>query len=229
MQRRAPLAVLLWAGVVLIVLSLPLPWYSISGSSNQEQVSETFSISDAALSSQRASWTSSYSAAQLPHTGQLYELVSGIVLFAIFAGGLAGALLLLRWSGRERLIVLAICAVAMVLAALGPLLLIADQPIAVCADENGFSQPFGVPGNQTGPSVCTWEFYLGNQAGWFAIGGPGGPGASFVGHSAAYGSNLTWGPELGWYLSLFGASFIVVAIAPQLPTLLHPRIQSPGQ
>lgn len=217
-----------YLGVFLLGLTFFLGWYAVTATQSMygTSVTDTFS---AASTSTSATWYGAapaqptpYDQADLPVTGSLYEVVVGLVLAAAVLGiATAGLSNPGRRSTRPR-IILALSLAAVALAIAAPILLVAEQPAAVCSDASHFSQGLGVqPVNYT-PPRCEWQFRLSDNS-WYAPGFSTGPGSSFVGSASDSSGSMTWGPGPAWYLCIAGA---VLLAGGQVLELSRSRVQT---
>jgi hypothetical protein len=231
-EERAP-RLLLGVGAVLLLASLFLGWYQIHevNRSGCTGITETLSPFWVTVTTSGTgcppSEIGSFQAAGLPQTGALY-FVAG-VLTAV-AGVLALMLILLnrrvRQSRRSSIILIAVSVGALALAALAPVLIVMEQPSAVCHDEGVFQTPLGTPEassvvssgiylNQSAPEPpdpCNgWSFWSGSPPGstWPVWVGSSGPWDSYAGSNESGSAELVWGPTLGWVLDLGGIALLV--------------------
>jgi hypothetical protein len=148
-----------------------------------------------------SSYSSGYSASDLPHTGALYAAVLDLIVAGFAASVLAGAIALASFPSARRLSLLT-ALISVIVVAAAALVLAALQPGVVCSDAKGFSPPFGNPDTAGSPGGCTWEFYLGSY--WYSSGQADGPQVSFSGHNGS----LMWGPGVGWFAAV-GATLVL--------------------
>ncbi len=203
-RRSVAGGLLLLAGAILVIVSVFLGWYAVSATASETIDGAHFQITATATfypvnevrytdlcegwsgcSSYNTSSTDSYSAEGLGNVGDLYDAVVALLVGSILAGVAAGILALAsgrRRSNGARLFAL----LAVGLLAVAPVLLSADQPAAIASEGSS-----GMGGNMTsGPSPRTSFFGSCSDADC--------PG------SVVSGANVseTWGPSIGWYLSL---------------------------
>jgi hypothetical protein len=201
-------AILLIIGAILLIAALFTSWYtwslqesgaggSITGDTDFHagtSYTTSFSCSGEASSVCPSGATCPYSgssstgctAAGENKTGQLYAVTEFIVIGGLVLGFLAGILALMGGTkpGMRKGAV-ALGAIALILALVGPVVLLAAQPGAVKSDStpSGGSAPSG-----SGPYSSYFGSCSGSNCGF------GGSGATSV--------SGTWGPSVGWYLSI---------------------------
>jgi len=134
--------------------------------------------------------TEQYAGNNLVHVGQLYEAVLGIGLFAALTGFLGMLLSYLGAFGRLQSrafqkITLLLTFITFGGAVLLPVLVAVGQPGAFNAD-------LAAGGGSCGPSPN--------------------PCSSFWASSSAGGVAVSWGADVGWYLSVVAAVFLAVAL-----------------
>jgi hypothetical protein len=215
-------------GGVLLLSSVVTGWYTVGATSTGpcRQAAETFygvwvGVATSGSYCPQAG-VGTFQSAELSSTGNLY-----IIVLSLTAVAAASALVLSAWVFRgfpRRLSrrFLAIAVVAIVAAGLGPGLLLAAQPAAICSDQGYIGTPLGVavaggaPANQSSPPVANpgpacngWSFYSVNSGccGWTWTGNTG-PWNSFVGSASLPGGAVTWAPAAGWYFDLVSIAFI---------------------
>lgn len=231
--RRA-VGLLLMIGAALLALAFFVGWYSISVTNGSQSVTETFSISgvhevSSGMGSGSGSYASSFAGAYLPDTGALFALVGTLLLGAVLVGIAGGFFVLFGGSWASRKAILLVAVLAAVLFATVPVVLLAEQPSAVCADAQHFPPPLGAPSAQGSASqpTCTWEFNLGDGE-WSNPVGVVGPGASFFGQATQSGWVQTWGPGLGWFVASFAALMTTAAIPVTLRWVRTADVQPAG-
>lgn len=200
-RARQPLKASIGGSLILVatalcLLSLFLAWYGIAatatasanGTTATVNANETFyplNHYSVTLTCKGTSYcfsnttnSGSYSQNSSDHLGQLYDAVAGIMIGGI-AVGVAGGILAIITRGKSRWAA-TFALVALILVALGPILLLVAQP-AVLNSEGGSS---------SGSSPRNSFF-----------GSCSGSGCS---SSVAPGETVSgsWGPSWGWYLSL---------------------------
>jgi hypothetical protein len=216
-DRPVALRVLYVVGVGALLLALLVGWYTISGQVGEEHLSYTLSPFGVQVSNATSTSETSYSAVDLEETGQLYSVVAVLSVSAVALGLTAGLLARGGTTPRRARVLFLVSLATVAVTAAGPVLLAVAQPAAVCSDSQSFSRPFATlsSAQSDAGTSCTWEFTSGGA--WIAPGQPTGPGNTFVGQSALYGSSLVWGPSVGWYLSLVGAAIFAGATAWNVP------------
>ena len=222
-----------YLGVFLLGLTFFLSWYAVTATQSGYGTSVTQTFSAASTSTSATSFgapqaqSTPYDQADLPATGMLYEAVVGLVLAAAILGI---AITAFSNPGRPRsrariVAALSIAAVALALAA--PVLLVAEQPAAVCSDARHFPMPLGAPGGGGGiysTPGCHWQFRM-SDGGWYGPGFTTGPQSSFAGSASSSSGNMTWGPGPAWYLCIGGA---VLLAAGQVLESHRGRSPEPG-
>jgi hypothetical protein len=144
-----------------------------------------------------------YAGSGLVHVGQLYEAVLGVGLMATLAGfaamilGYLGALGTFR-SRNFLNATLALVLLSFLAAALLPTLVAVLQPGAFNSDGTSFAGAGG--GCGASPNPCT----------------------SFWGSQSAGAAHVSWGADVGWYLSLAAAALLLVALLQLLMTRRQP-------
>jgi hypothetical protein len=211
---RLGVALLLLVGSGLLAPTFYLGWYAVSATNGSESVSETFYMSGvhelgSGWGSPSGSYASSFADAYLPNTGGLYSLAGAILLGALLVGLAGGLLILLGGKRVSSNAVLLFALLATVLFAAAPMLLLAEQPSAVCTDAQHFNTPLGPPPSPQ--PKCTWEFYMAG-GGWSNPVGGAGPGSTFSGQVAQSGWVQSWGPGMGWFVATFAAVLAFGAI-----------------
>jgi hypothetical protein len=205
---RLVAVVIILVGAVLLIAALFTPWYSyeISGHSASEtanfylgvpSTSGTIQYSCSGISFCQTQ--TSYSQKDLNNSGMIAEaafflLIGGLVLGII--AGLVG--MAYRGSSRRTTFAIALALVALILAVSAPGLFAAALPGAISSDHN-----LGSPGGN-GP----WNSFYGSSS------------TTFLGVSAT----TTWGPALGWYLSIVAVVFLLVGAI----LLFRARRESPA-
>lgn len=175
-------------GAILLVVSLLVGWYAVTGSIGSGAFSGTLTLTlkpgsqytySASAAGLSISNTCSYSGSNgttgcvgnLAKTGQLYSIVEYLLIVGIIVGFL-GAILAMMSGGRRKGAVMGLAVIALLVAIVAPMVLLAAQPGAIKSDLGSSSGGFG--SNNTGPQ------------------------SSFFGSS----NGFTWGPSTGWYLSI---------------------------
>jgi hypothetical protein len=180
-------------GALLMIGCVFLPMYIFAyAGSNGSSAAAAFFLNNHILSTGTGFGNASvvsgtYSDAHLTNTGNLYAEVTYITFGAIALGFLGGILALT--SGGARKAGRGLVAIALILAIVAPIMLFALQPGALSNDH--------------------------------AIPGGGGPASSFFGSCAGSscpgggpaGSAATWGPSIGWYLSIIGIVLFLLGAA----------------
>lgn len=205
-NRRRAAGVLFAAGVIALLLTPFLGWYTISGQVGETKLSYTLFLLGVEVSNSSSTTHSTYAAVSLEGTGNLYYAVSLLVFLGISLGLVAGLLTFGPPGNRWRWLQLGVSLVAVSVSIAAPIALAVGQPAVLCSDTQHFSPPLA-PGPP--PPKCYWEFTSGGV--WYAGGQSIGPG--FIGQSASEGGSLTWGPSIGWYLSIAGAGLFATATA----------------
>lgn len=223
-RRRIGVAIVLVLGGGCLLGSLFTEWYVVRGTSTGgcTEVVETLTplggvVVHGSGTDCPTSESGSFAEAGLPATGLLYVALAGL---ATVAGGLTFVLAqtVLSTKGRvisKAFVVISIAAIAT--GAIGPLLVVSVQPLAICHDQGFFSPPLGasVVGNSSasgtnspiganpGPTCNGWGFWRGTGDSWIWSGASG-PWNSFVGADGGGGSTFSWNPGIGWGLDVFG-------------------------
>lgn len=190
-------------------MSLFLSWYTVSLSSSNGSQSlatnfypgQAFNVSATSGSSTTGS-TTTYSEAKLTQTGDIYMVLEiFLVLGSIL--GVTGASLLLAAGDNSPSVKssgTALVAFAVLIALVGPMMLLVGQPSALAYD--------------------SYKESMGNSQ---AIG----PSSSFFGSNSTSTYSASWGPSIGWYLSI--VVFVVLAISVALVPGSRPeREATPG-
>jgi hypothetical protein len=208
-KRRQRITTLLIAvGVVLLLVGLLTPWYarsySFSGLPGGGERDETtlyypgipsaigtiqWSCSGTGNQDSRLCYSpTSYSASGLNNTGIVVEATFFLDLAAAVAGTLAVILSVAAWSNSRRAApAFVLAAIALILALSAPGIFALALPSALGKDTpDHFSR---------GP----WASFFGSTS------YPHIPGAG--------SENLTWGPTVGWYLSIGAAVFFLAGTA----------------
>ncbi|MCI4345909.1 MAG: hypothetical protein L3K07_04065 [Thermoplasmata archaeon] len=125
-------------------------------------------------------------------TGQLYSVTEFLVIGGLVLGFLAGIFALMS-SGKPgmRKGAMALGIIALLLALVAPITLLAAQPAAIKSD---FTPSGGSAPNSSGP----WSSFFGSCS--------TGSNCGFGSGSGGNGT-FTWGPSVGWYLSI--GAFVV--------------------
>ncbi|MCI4365297.1 MAG: hypothetical protein L3K10_04460 [Thermoplasmata archaeon] len=151
----------------------------------------------------------------LPHVGTLYLVVALLVVIGGSLGILAGYFIKKGASDARRRLVSTLLLLTVIIALLGPLLLVVEQPAAICSDSHpGSSTPLaGPPTNDTGGMSipCSWDIVtprVGGSGYGFDSGITPGPQSSFFGTDNVSGQHHTWGPAMGWYLALASSAIL---------------------
>ncbi len=203
--RRSVLgASLLVVGIVVLLVSLFVGWYTVSSTATDEvsgstftasatanlypfnYLSESFNCQGSSYCFSNSTYTGSYAQGSFASLGTLYDVVTGLILGGIALGCAAVALAFAGgyrkkvWAGR-----LAVLAVVVVI--LAPTLPALTQPSILSSQgtSSGGASPQTSFAGSCAQSAC------GNDLS---------PGAT---------TSASWGPSLGWYLGL-------VAIVPLL-------------
>jgi hypothetical protein len=202
----------LLAGVVLLA-ALGAPWYMVSAvPSNYPtgQISESFSTGGVTLTCNAGTDCQSsmrtFSDASLPATGSLYAGLTLVEIAAALAAFAVGGLILVRKRETRPPLALGLTMALLILAALGPLLLLIEQPGAICSDSPNAETPFELRAAYLGPTggpACSWTFSLGGGT-WYGPGGLMGPQSTFFGHATEPAGNVSWAPDIGWYVAWAG-------------------------
>ncbi len=184
MEKRAMTgAVMAIIAVILIGITLPLPWYNVhmkeSIMGQNIEANMDFYLDHATMSSGGQSYSQTYNGTT--NTGKTFQMteiwdIVGLV-FAII--GFIGAILLaVGKSGKG--VAVSLVALGFILSLIAPIYLYAELPGAFKADAHGYSIP----------------------------GISGGPTESFFGSS----NGVTWGGGIGWWLAIVGVIFMLLAL-----------------
>lgn len=193
-------SVLVLIGAALLLIALFTTWYdhSESGSFGGVTIKDTsdFYLGNGGSAVQSSSSCSgnasicqyvtgnttsmSYTQARLNDTGSLAVAGQGVVI-AGFVLGLLSALLGIGARSNQPWVLptIVLAILALILAIAAPLLMFAAQPAAI--DKDVTAQDHGVPPTGSGP----WSSFAGSNA------------------------SFSWGPSMGWYISL-GASAVIL-------------------
>ncbi len=197
--KRTVAGAVVLIGVILLISSLFLGWwsYQISAFGDSDtatfglpttspQVSISCSGPDAACPS-----SETYSSYQATNTGNLYASVQYLLLGGL-ALGVVGAIVSLLSRGRQRLVqpALILIILALIVALLAPIHLLLAQPGAIAQDYSTSGN-----GNLGGGSNGT------------------SPANSFWGSTSGSGATATWGPSPGWYLAVVGGVILIGGFA----------------
>lgn len=202
----------------MLAASLFLGWYTVSATSQNVNVTQTFyawsvQTTNTLGGSTPASFTASYAGAYLSHTGALYGVAVVLLLVTIASVILAVVGRSRTQRGRGRRKIVAVVILASLLASSLPLLFALAQPTVACQDAKNFPPSLGQPGNNRGAaSPCSWEFYLGGGT-WSSPGSGPGPGQSFFGQRSVGSSSEVWGPSIGWFLAVGSAAVLSLGAA----------------
>jgi len=203
-RRRFVGAIIVLIGAVLLIAAVFIPWYTWQQKASEDGASITGTISTyPGLPGQNGTVQTSYSCSNLPssvscpsgtsnsysnlnlnNTGQVAE--TGLVLLIVgFVLGLIGAILgfLSGGSGRRAGLAMALAAIAMILAIVAVGLFAAELPTAIGKDATGHTG--------SGPWSSFW-------------------GSGNLSYMGIPGSTATWGPGIGWYLTI--GAFVVLLI-----------------
>jgi hypothetical protein len=214
--RRLASVGALWVGAAVLASTVFVGWYAVSvvsgpgsGCTNLWESLAPFSVTvNGSGNNCGPAQVADYRTASLPATGTLYSTVLALVLGAAALAGVAGWGIL-RGRHRDSWWNLTIGAVGTVLAAAAPVLLLLEQPAAICSDQ-GFSEiPFTVASGSDG---CNhWSFWTstGFSSTWW---GSAGPWNSFVGGSHLGTTVFAWGPAIGWYLGIAAAALLALGV-----------------
>ena len=223
-RNRTAAGALAIIGAVLLIAALFVGWYQETVSFNVSGFSGTntgdFYITNKVVTTSTSGGntntvTKSYSDAGLNKTGQLAGAIEGIVIAGIILGFI-GAILGFGSRGRQSWVrpAMALLVLALLLSIVAPIGMLALQPSAVKSDSNS-----SLTNGQSGP----WNSFFGSCS---------------AGSSCAAGSggSFTWGPYVGWYLSivafvLFLIALIVLSGARKAPPMEQPTTMagSPAQ
>jgi hypothetical protein len=199
--KRVTASTLLLIAAILLAVSMGISWWSISGSGGGSSgtvnllpggsYSTTGTFGGAA-----GTGSTTYSSVGLVKVGQLYETVLGVGLLATFAAfgamglGYVGAFGVFR-SRIPLRITLILTLIAFVAAVLPPALLATAQPGAFKADGAAMFGGTGGGGScAAGASPCN----------------------AFWGTAGTGGVTVSWGADVGWYLSIAAAVLVFVAL-----------------
>lgn len=245
---KAPMVpfVLALIGAIILLASVAVGWYawsfsasgSGSGISYSSTLTETLYPGDKVVTASSSTCTGSsycssisssqsnsttYQKLMLNNTGNLYGAAEGLVI----AGGIAGLLgaILLMVSGSKpsfRKIFLALGVIALILAIAAPMALLAAQPGAIHSDATSHGGTI----SGSGP----WSSFFGSCSG------------TACGNNTPQNSSATWGPSVGWYLSIVGFVLFLVALlmgwrakpmaaaaAPAMPAPAMPEASAPSE
>jgi hypothetical protein len=226
-RSRRPVAggALLLVGVILVVAALFFGWYAYSITASDTVSGTTVTLTERitlyplnqikeAVTCQgwsecaqfNSTSTSSYSQGGSDGLGALYDSAAGLAVAGLVIGVVAAGLAFRgdrHQSGRAG----TFAVLAVILVALAPCLLLVAQPTVISSQGAPYTGPGTVPG---GVSPRTSFFGSCTQTGC---------GVSFPSGTTDNGS---WGPAIGWYLSL-------AAIAPLIAgyLLVRPRKVAP--
>ena len=182
-------------GSLLLLFCFASSWYtvSLSTTSGSQRVEvdlypgQTLTMSATSGSSTTTS-TTTYSEAKLGQTGTLYAWLGVMLIFgAVF--GVAGASALLA-AGTDRPSAkswgTAMIVLALLLALVGPLMMLVSQPSALAND--------------------SYKGTLGSSS-------TNGPTSTFFGSNSSGPFTATWGPSWGWYLSFVAFVLFCASVA----------------
>jgi hypothetical protein len=205
---RLTASTLVLIAAIVLAVSMAVSWWGASSTGGGPSLEVGFLPgSSYTFSSSMGTGTSGsqlYSNAGLVHVGHLYQAVLGVLVVAALAGfaamvlGYLGALGTFR-SRRYMQITLVLTIISAGGAILLPALVAASQPSAFTADGTGFSGAAGA-GCGTGTTPCN----------------------SFWGSVSGGGTTVSWGADVGWYLSVAAAVLLVIALVQFLQTRKSP-------
>jgi hypothetical protein len=201
--------ILLLVGIALLIVALFVGWYGISATGSAvenghpytvsasatfyplDQYSLSFSCSGSDCFFTSVTNTGSYSQGPYSNLGSLYDAVTALVLAGIFLGAIAAFLAFTR-RGRDSRWISVVLILAILMAAIAPMVPLAAQPSLLQSQSSAQNVSTSNPSPDTS--------FFGSCSGSSC-------GASLQVGETASGS---WGPSIGWYLSLLGAvSFVV--------------------
>jgi hypothetical protein len=202
--RRLVPSALIWAGSGLLLISVLLPWYGVTGTFPYGSTDSAafYPGSVHVTSTGFGAQTLAYRSYPMISTGALYTASTGALLGALVIGLAAGALPFRGTAAsRTRALAVTLSLGAMVVSLIVPLGIAILQPGTICSDAGSFAVP--LDGRY---QTCTWEFDLGGGF-WASPGGSLGPQTSFIGHA----DGLSWGPSLGWFLPFVAAGLMATS------------------
>ncbi len=209
--RLTASTLLLIASIVLAV-SMAVSWWGASTTGAGASLEVGFLPGSSYFFSSSAgggtSGTQLYTNAGLVHVGHLYEAVLGVLVLATLAGFAAVVLGYLGAVGsfRSRVflrVTLILTVISAGSAILLPALVAGAQPSSFTADGTTFGGMAGA-GCGTGTTPCN----------------------SFWGSVTAGGTTVSWGADVGWYLSVAAAVLLVLALVELLLTRKAPYTQA---
>ena len=204
-RRTAIGGLVLIVGVALLLGSLWVGWYSVTARASATQEGTSVVVNGTGVyyplnqywlqltcegspsCPSNLTQTSSYPQGTFDSVGTLYDIVAALVIGALVLGGSAGIIAAVSRRAGSKL-VLGLALTAVILALLAPGVLMLAQPSVLSSQ--------GPSGTGAGPS----KTFFGSCSG-------GGCGATLVSGTSL---NASWGPSLGWYLSLAGGAVLVV-------------------
>ena len=171
-------------GAILLIVALFTAFYTSSFSYNGTDVSLSFFLNNKVGLTMSGggvsiSHSSTYADSHLNSTGNLYNIVTYLTYAGIALGLLGAILAFMGRSGAGR----GLLVIALILALIGPMLLFALQPAAIQSDTSGASS--------SGPSGANSFF-----------GSCSGNGCGNIGAAAPGNVSQSWGPDVGWYMSI---------------------------
>jgi hypothetical protein len=181
-------------GAILLIVTLFVAYYTVSGTFNAGGTSFTLSeslylnnkvVETGSGGGLSVSNSTTYSDAHLTNVGNLYTIVTYLTYGGIVLG-LIGAILAFMGRGVGRIVLV----LALILALVAPILLFAEQPSALNNDFKGSSG--------SGPQSSF-------------IGSCSGTSCGTVPGAGSSNSSASWGPDVGWYLAI--GAFVVFLIA----------------
>jgi hypothetical protein len=187
-------------GAILLIASLFVIYYSdtvsASGGGYSFSGEQAYFLNDKMESSFSGSTnTQTYSAAGENNTGNLYNVVTYLTYGGIVLGLIGAVLAFMGRSGTARLVLV----LALILAIVGPLILLAEQPAAVSAD---YKNSTGSSPSGSGP----WSSFYGSCSN-SACGSAAG-----VANTSGVSNSQSWGPGLGWYLAIVAFVFFLIGM-----------------
>jgi hypothetical protein len=202
--------VLLLGTVVLLLLSMVLPWWTATSTLDGGLTAHMGADGQVSVVVGNVTLTESYAAADRPTTGQLYEYAQGMLILGMIACAAAAGLAYvmprkpdLAWAA------LLLGLLVFALGVIAPLMVAFQQPAAMAADLHA-------------------QYDLSNQGSGFSS-----PTSSFAGQASTSSWSETWGPDVGWVLSIAAAGLGLVgalfAFSARLPPGLEPERGEPGR
>jgi hypothetical protein len=205
--RSVAAGIVLFVGVVLLVSSLLIGWYSVTARATGSEQGTTayvngtevyyplnqyslqLTCAGSSYCPQNETETSSYSQGTFDSIGTLYDIVAAFVIGGFALGFCAGVIAIASRRLGSRL-VLGLALIAIILAVLAPTILMVAQP-SVLSSQRGSSSGSG-----------DWSSFFGSCSGSNC-------GQSLV---QGVGLNATWGPSLGWYLALSATAPLIAGL-----------------